>query len=201
MLAAESSCADCWPTLFAAGRQYAGFSVAEATYGVSPFGQSVLWIGTIAGRDRWESVDPGQFACPEVVSRNAGADGVSLSRESYWYSSAMFTDPSLWNPSEQNRREEPNPWVRPVTRSQVRFPSAKVVLSERAAHHGNRKPLWSDECDVATSTFADGHGASLRPQSAMSALRINADYQRYGVPSGITVPFSSPAWGALGRDQ
>lgn len=198
---ADPAGGDCWPTLFQPGQVHRTFTVGTTVYGLSPFGQCVLWIGTIVGGDRWEYADTAQFSCPEVARGAADGEGVSASRLSYWYSSAMFTDPALWEPGKAARRENPNQWVRPVARAQVRHPSAKVVLAESSARHGNLAPLWSGECDRVQAGFADGHVLMRSPDRATAALSIRADYSIYGLPDGITVPYSSAPGGANGRDE
>jgi len=147
--------------------------------------------------------DPRMFSCPairqrypEYVARSPQGGG----RQSYFYSAAFLTEASLWDPDHPERRETPDRYRRRVRTHEVRFPSAKVAMFEIADHHGSGVPIGDRSIANVNAGFADGHVDRVVPWSANPPLAVRPPRDPFEDPWTNPMPFSSAAWGYLGRD-
>ncbi|MFM9957855.1 MAG: type II secretion system protein [Phycisphaerales bacterium] len=190
-----------WPTLFERGRTLANYTVGDNTAGVDPVGQSLDWCGPILNEEA--AIEQAEaWSCPSLVNPNGLPTGPARYGGGFWYSSAFFTDPRLWDPSAREARLEANLWAAPVARSETRHPALKVMFAETAARHTNGHELWSRHAGELNAVFADGHADRVNPLNAKPAFAIRMPPTIFGAREldGVAVPFSSAAWGIRGRD-
>ncbi len=191
-------------------------NIGFAAFGVLV--QTDWWPGPLWAAGYYDTNEPTQgLSCPVVFRawRDAGtgdSDGEDAPIRSYRYSAAMFTEAKFWDPmaamSEMARVDEigANRFRKNVRIEEVKFPSHKVVMSERADFHGRGARFGdpglvdSEKSDSkANASFADGHVERVEPYRAQTPLVV-----RWGedwLPSGRgAIPFSASAWGYRGRD-
>ncbi len=186
-----------------------------------PSGQTFAWPGPLWKRGYYDSDEPPQgVSCPVVYrewhdTRSETEQRVEMSPMlSYHYSFAMFTQSSLWDPTDavaESARVNPLlfghlPYAKSVRTDEVKFPSHKVVMSEKEDNHG-RGVLFGDPglldseraMAKANVSFADGHVDRVEPYRAQEPLAIHWSYD--WLPNGVgAIPFSAAAWGYRGRD-
>lgn len=186
-----------WANRHTMDSQIVIFEMGGNAYAMGHFRQSHWWAGSFIGV-LWDDGDSGEvFACPSLYRHNREKyDNVPLvgGTESYYYSVAMITQSSLWDPDYSSARDDPDRYRRRVQVSEVRFPSSKVVMSERAEHHGSGRPLEPGAALRANAGFADLHVERVNIADAQVPLAVPSE------PEITHLPFSSAAWGFMGRD-
>ncbi len=186
---------------------------------ISTIAQSRVWPGPLRAKGYYDEDEPTQgVSCPVVhrAWRDYQLDHRSNQDQSptrsYHYSAAMFTESKLWDPAdplaERARLEEfgPDRFRKSVGVEEVKFPSYKVVMSERVDNHGRGArfgdpSLGDDEKAVAKAnvSFADGHVERVEPYRAQEPLVVNWTDAADGL-SNFAIPFNAAAWGYRGRD-
>lgn len=173
--------------------------------------QSMLWVLAIAPHGFDYREQPADHVIHPILLRdyeprltiNPHGGGAY----SYVYSAAMYTAPELWDPDHPERRQQPDEWRRGNRLSDVRQPSMKAVMFERADFHGDRLPIGTHdpegswECHTA---FGDGHVKRVNAHDATPPLSI---YFRPAAHSGEyfdrlpeKMPLSNTPHGIRGRD-
>lgn len=208
-----------FPNALESGIAWVEWRYNNAWYGTgATLAQSDWWPGPLSAKGYYDSNEPTQgMACP-VVRRNwldnrlSDTDSDDSPERSYRYSPAMFTEAKLWNPDDQSadqaRRERygADRYRKSVRIDEVKFPSHKVVMSEKEDNHG-RGALFGDPglldsekaMAKANVSFVDGHVDRVEPYRARKSLIVNWEY--IWLPNGLgAIPFNAAADGHRGRD-
>ncbi len=200
---------DTWANLFGPNDQSMTVETNDTSIGIDYYGQTRIWVGPFIGI-LWERGQGGRsLSCPAVYRRSPESANPDRPRlydsvpyvgafNSYYYSAAFMSDPTLWDPNDASSRESPELFRRVVGVHEVTFPAQKVVMSEAADHHGDQATAWSANVKRLNVGFADAHCASLPKASAAPSLHWRQPIAWF--PPDSTVPFSSPADGFRGRD-
>lgn len=158
------------------------------------------------------------YSCPVVYRDEIGLPEGGLGRperphffplSSYYYTPTLVTTPDLWDPRRApiDADEIRNDQRQLVRTSDVRFPSAKVSMAERADYHTSFITA-ADEPETKTlnALFADGHAGRVRLEgiaSPVSTIGFGFD-GLFGMVGTAAmprrVPFRSTPDGYLGRD-
>ncbi|MFU8829912.1 MAG: prepilin-type N-terminal cleavage/methylation domain-containing protein [Phycisphaerales bacterium] len=173
--------------------------------------QSMLWVLAIAphGFDHREQ-PPDHVTHPllwrdhtERLSINPHGGGAY----SYVYSAAMYTSPDLWDPDHPERRQQPDEWRRANRLSDVRHPSLKAVMFERANFHGDGLPIGGTDpvgTWICQTAFGDGHVKKVDAHSATAPLSVHfrppAHSAEYFDRLPETLPLSNTPHGIRGQD-
>jgi hypothetical protein len=164
------------------------------------FGQSVEWPAGMAPAYYNGSLSPSVFVSP-LAPADMRARAFSL-HSSFVYGCVFVAHPEYWNPS--TRRAPRAQWV-PTAVGGVRFPDAKVILTDLAptfARMVRNAPLPRVTNPVS---FCDGHAAlsspdDRPPQSAQGDGPPSAEVISAGGHLGPHPPFSHTLDGIRGRD-
>lgn len=189
-----------WANLYSHDTEHVTVDLGANSYGVGPFTQVFWWAGPFIGV-LWSDGESGEaLACPEIYRRDSGRyDSVPMrgAGDSYFYSAAMITSDRLWDPADRSARSDSERHRKRVSVGEVAHPSRKVVMFERADHHGDGSPVESAAVQNVNAGFADGHVARVAPREAQPALAVDW-------PAGTSLPsplpFSASAWGHRGYD-
>lgn len=170
-------------------------------FGTAYYDQVRTWTPLLIGSIWEQGAGSEMFACPAVYAANeelATLTPPHAGRASYYYSAAMISMPSLWDPSDAAAREQPDRFRTRVAVGATAYPSGKVVMAENDDFHSRKAK--GHERNVG---FADGHASRVDVLSAASALPFRAIVGPNGMRLFDTsdgIPFSSAAWGASGTD-
>lgn len=198
-----------WANAFRRGDESITFIVDDNWgVGLDYFDQTRAWIAPLF-EYVWSFGESGEaVTCPAIYNRSnpyiADTDvyvrsGYPGARASYYYSTALFSDPDLWDPAHPERRAAPAGFRRWVGVHEVTYPSAKVVMSEYAEYHGTGALSFEKDCRQVNSALADGHARRVDIPDAKGALPLTY-YSEWVFPADAAVPFNSSPWGFRGAD-
>jgi prepilin-type N-terminal cleavage/methylation domain-containing protein len=205
-----------WPT--AARRQDSPETTYRLETGTTAYrfrnlDQVIAWQLPYIG-SYWEhGTGPEVWSCPAALRAGyqyGGPDGegyrlapASAAMLSYFTSVALFSDPKLWDPGDRQVRTHSIQFGRPIGIHEVRYPSAKIAMSEFISNHGNRLTALQSEVGALEGLFVDGHVTSTIPDPTHPSLRYDRQprgLSGWGSFDGACYPYSAGDFGVHGRD-
>jgi len=148
-----------------------------------------------------------QLPAAQRDGRATIVDPMWAPQESYYHSLALFTRPGGWA-GAPNVPVRVNPLHAPVSTTQVRYPSRKASLVEKASYHERRRGRIEEDSSAHFNVLAaDGHVERMRADDAAAPRGFTAVYTGFEVPRQRSdqhaedgIRYVSTSHGALGRD-